>query len=31
VQELKAEMYRLKTELKDTDQFENALPKGGVD
>jgi arylsulfatase A-like enzyme len=31
VQELKDELYRLKKELRDTDQFEDALPKGGVD
>jgi arylsulfatase A-like enzyme len=31
VRELTDQMYRLKKELKDTDQFENALPKGGVD
>jgi arylsulfatase A-like enzyme len=31
VHDLKDELYRLKKELKDTDQFENALPKGGVD
>jgi arylsulfatase A-like enzyme len=30
VRELKEEMYRLKKELKDEDQFENNLPKGGV-
>jgi arylsulfatase A-like enzyme len=30
VRELKEEMYRLKKELKDEDQFENDLPKGGV-
>ncbi len=31
VKALKAELYRLKAELKDTDQFENDLPKTGVD
>jgi arylsulfatase A-like enzyme len=29
--ELKDELYRLKKELKDEDQFEDRLPKGGVD
>ena len=29
VKTLKAEMYRLKKELKDEDQFENDLPKTG--
>jgi arylsulfatase A-like enzyme len=31
VAELKDELYRLKKELKDEDQFEERLPKGGVD
>lgn len=31
VSELKDQMYRLKKELKDNDQFQDALPKGGVD
>ncbi len=31
VKSLKAELYRLKAELKDTDQFENDLPTTGVD
>jgi arylsulfatase A-like enzyme len=31
VKTLKAEMYRLKKELKDEDQFENELPKDDVD
>ena len=30
VKELKAEMYRLKKELKDEDQFEKELPKDNV-
>jgi arylsulfatase A-like enzyme len=30
VRDLKEEMYRLKKELKDEDQFENDLPRGGV-
>jgi arylsulfatase A-like enzyme len=31
VKTLKAELYRLKAELKDTDQFDNDLPMTGVD
>ena len=31
VKTLKAELYRLKKELKDENQFENALPKDDVD
>ncbi len=31
VKKLKAEMYRLKKELKDENQFENELPKDDVD
>jgi arylsulfatase A-like enzyme len=31
VKQLKAEMYRLKKELKDEDQFEKELPKDNVD
>jgi arylsulfatase A-like enzyme len=30
VKQLKEEMYRLKMELKDQNQFENELPKAGV-
>jgi len=31
VKELKAELYRLKKQLKDTDQFASSLPKDDVD
>jgi arylsulfatase A-like enzyme len=31
VKRLKAEMYRLKRELKDNDQFEKELPRDNVD
>ncbi len=31
LKELKAELYRLKKEVRDDDQFENALPKDDVD
>jgi arylsulfatase A-like enzyme len=31
VKRLKAEMYRLKRELKDEDRFENELPRDNVD
>jgi len=31
VAQLKAELYKLKKEVKDDDQFANELPKGGVD
>jgi arylsulfatase A-like enzyme len=31
IKSLKAELARLKSELKDTDQFQDSLPKGGVE
>jgi arylsulfatase A-like enzyme len=31
VKGLKAELYRLKADLKDTDQFQDTVPKGGVE